>query len=477
MASTAVPQPTFGPAGFIVPAESDILAGVQEDIDAAFGGGLNSALETPQGQLASSQTAIIGSVNDTFLKYTNQVDPAFAEGRMQDAIARIYFIERNPSLPTVTQGLCTGLPGVVIPVGASAIASDGNFYTCTETGSIGAGGTITLPFACNKVGPIACPAGSLDTIYQAIPGWDTITNPSDGVLGNYVETRDAFETRRALSVAHNSIGSIPSILGAVLTVPDVVDALVIENASASAQSIGGATLAANSIYAAVLGGDSLAVATAIWSRKAPGCTYNGNTTVTVLDQNSGYVPPYPAYAVSYEIPLPLDILFSVVIVNSPGVPSDAATQIQNAIIGAFAGTDGGPRARIGTEVLASRYYQPIAALGSWAQIVSIEIGSNNLPSAVFVGSISGNTLTVSSVTSGTIAVGQTITNVAGAVATSTTIISMGSGSGGTGTYTVSNTQAVGSSTLTAAVPSLFKVGVNINQYPTVAATDIAVSLG
>ena len=38
--------------------------------------------------------------------------------------------------------------------------------------------------------------------------------------------------------------------------------------------------------------------------------------------------------------------------------------------------------------------QAIAALGSWAQVASIYIGSSNNSAAVFVGTISGTTLTV-----------------------------------------------------------------------------------
>jgi len=56
--TTNVPGITFGPNGFVAPVEQDVLAGMQADIDQACGGGLNPALETPQGQLASSFAAI-----------------------------------------------------------------------------------------------------------------------------------------------------------------------------------------------------------------------------------------------------------------------------------------------------------------------------------------------------------------------------------------------------------------------------------
>lgn len=474
---TNVPKPTFEATGFVIPDTADIIAGVWEDFQAAFGGNLNENLETPQGQLVTSLSAVTDNTNQVFLNYTNQVDPSYADGRMQDAIGRIYFIERNPAQPTVVQALCTGLPGVNIPEGALAIAADNNQYVCTEAGVIGAGGTVTLTFACTVVGPIACPEGSLTQIYRAILGWDAIDNVSDGILGNEVESRTAFEARRAASVAQNSNGSLPSVLGAVLNVPNVIDAFVTENDTNSSQTIGGVSLYPNSIYVAVVGGLASEVARAIWSRKAPGCTYNGNTTVTVVDDSAGYVPPYPAYSVSFTIPDPLPILFAVRIASTSLVPADALTQIQNAIISAFAGGDGGPRAKIGTTLYASRFYQPIALLGNWAQIISIEVGSTNAPSAVFTGAIAGSTLTVSAVASGTLAVGQTISDVTGSLIVGTMITAILTGSGGVGTYTVTNSQTVVVETMKSAVANMFDVGVNINQVPTISANNISLQLG
>lgn len=470
MPTTNVPGPTFGPTGFIAPSEAAILAGVIADIVAAFasaGYSLNPALDTPQGQLASSLSAIIGNANDTFLAITNQVDPAYASGRMQDAIARIYFLERNPSQSTVLQVPCIGAVGVVIPVNALIQDASGNLYACTEAGTIPGSGTITLPFANTIPGPTAVPAAV--SIYQAIPGWDSVSVAS-GVLGNATETRAAFEARRAASVALNSNGALSSILGAVLSVANVIDVYVTENDTDSPQTIGGVSLAANSLYVAAVGGEAQAIAQAIWSRKAPGAAYNGNTTETVLDTSPGYSPPYPSYSVSFEIPDGLQILFAVNLVDSTAVPANATTLVQNAILSAFAGGDGGPRARIGGTLYASRFYAPVAALGAWAQIISLEIGSAANTSATFTGVIAGTALTVSSV-GGTIAIGQTVMDVTGNVLPGTTIVS-GSGT----SWVVSQSQTVGSEAMVTALPNLFQVGVDIDQVPTLAAANIAVTL-
>jgi hypothetical protein len=64
---------------------------------------------------------------------------------------------------------------------------------------------------------------------------------------------------------------------------------------------------------------------------------------------------------------------------------------------------------------------------------------------VFTGSTSGTTLTVSAVSSGTLHAGMTITN--SSLTTKTIITALGTGTGGAGTYTISNSQTVGSSTM------------------------------
>ena len=69
--------------------------------------------------------------------------------------------------------------------------------------------------------------------------------------------------------------------------------------------------------------------------------------------------------------------------------------------------------------------------------------------ADFTGSISGNTLTVTAVTAGTLAVGQTINGVG--VAARTNITALASGTGGAGTYTLNTSQTVVSEAMNAMV--------------------------
>src|ERR1035441_9639730 len=73
---SSVPQIRFTPQGPIIPTNGDILAGVQIDINYAFGGGVNPALTTPQGQLASSTAAIISDKDSEIAYIVNQIGRA-----------------------------------------------------------------------------------------------------------------------------------------------------------------------------------------------------------------------------------------------------------------------------------------------------------------------------------------------------------------------------------------------------------------
>jgi hypothetical protein len=88
-------------------------------------------------------------------------------------------------------------------------------------------------------------------------------------------------------------------------------------------------------------------------------------------------------------------------------------------------------------------------VGTYTINVSQTVPSEQMNSAtvgaVVTGSISGTTLTVSAVTSGTLFVGQTIQG--SGVTVQTIITALGTGTGGAGTYTVNNSQTVSSTTL------------------------------
>lgn len=376
MATSNVPKIQFTDAGVVLPSEADVLAGVQMDINAAFGGGVNPALETPQGQLATSQAAVIADKNAEIAYIANQVDPRYADGRWQDALGQLYFMSRKAALPTVVAVTIGGAIGAIIPVGSLAQDTNGNTYALTGNVTIDGTGSVAAEMQNVVTGPIPCAAGTLTKVYQAVSGWDTVTNAVDGIIGRVVESRADFETRRKNSVALNGRGTPESIYANVFNVLDVSDVYVIANPLGTAETVGSTaySVAAHSVYVAAVGGLDASIANAIWQKKDLGCNYNGNTIVTVLDE-SGYSYPQPSYQVKFERPSSIPIYFSIHILNNASLPSNIITLVQTSVINHFNGLDGSDRARIASTIYASNYYGPISAVAPNVAISQLLIGN------------------------------------------------------------------------------------------------------
>ncbi|VWC89751.1 Tail fiber protein [Burkholderia aenigmatica] len=85
--------------------------------------------------------------------------------------------------------------------------------------------------------------------------------------------------------------------------------------------------------------------------------------------------------------------------------------------------------------------------GFWRNTVDNNKTDPDAGPASFTGSISGTTLTVTAVASGTVQVGQVLSGTG--ITSGTQILALGTGTGGVGTYTVSASQTASSTTITA----------------------------
>ena len=382
MSTSNVPSLTITDTGVTVPQTSDVLNGVLQDLNNAFGGNLNiTNVGTPQGYLAENVTSYLTTYNAAITYVLSQIDPLYAEGRWQDAIGRLYFLTKNPATATVVTCDLIGSPGVTLAAGL--LASDGtNTYTSLGSVTFSSGGTASVQFACNTLGAIACPANTLNKISTAVSGWDSVNNPAAGVAGNDVENRTDFEYRRQQSIASNANSTQQSVIGAVTNVSGVLDCYIYENFTGSAVTVGSTSYSvpAHSIYVAVVGGSDSDVANAIFTKKSVGCNMTGNTTVTVVDTSS-LALPQPTYNITFERPASLPIYFAVNIGNHPNVPSNISDLVKAAITSTFNGNNGIDRARIASDIYASSFYQAILAISPYVKLVSIKIGTTSTPTS------------------------------------------------------------------------------------------------
>ena len=153
----------------------------------------------------------------------------------------------------------------------------------------------------------------------------------------------------------------------------------------------------------------------------------------VIDLMTGTKPANPDTALSGQ---------TVLVTLIGGTPFAPAASAGVLTANAIASGTGTAAAGLGTAATWARAYKS----DHTTAVLDGTVGTNT--TAVVTGSISGTTLTVSAVTSGTLYVGQALTGAD--VAAGTTITALGTGTGGAGTYTVSVSQTGASQTINAA---------------------------
>lgn len=377
--------------GFSVSETSDIRDGVAQDWVEAFKEqgrpDLNTDPETPQGQLIDSQTAAIHQKDVELAFLAQQFNPQTASGRWQDALAKIYFINRKPAINSTCVCTLTGINGTTVTAGALIRSTyDQTLWSLNEDVTIGADGTTTATFTCQSEGAIQAGVATLTQIVTTTPGWDAVTNATTAEVGQLVESQAAFEARRYQSVALNGRSTTAAVYARVAEVNNVIAAYVTDNKTNVNKTIDGYTLSPHSIYVAVIGGDDDDIAEAIYNSVSAGCDYNGNTTVNVTDPNTDAVE-----AVTFMRPTQLPLYVKVTIQDDGDLPDGYETIVRQAVYNNFYGLDTSTtisgeailRVIMNTDLYASRFLPSILNAGI-SQLLRVEISSDNSTWADFI---------------------------------------------------------------------------------------------
>lgn len=313
--------------GTIVPDTSDLLAEVQAEFRAGLGADLSVDPETPQGVLITGevQSRAAAAANNAAL--ANQINPELAGGRFLDALCALLGLPRDPETRTLVRDVNVfGQPGAVIPAGSRARTAGGALFAATGTTILSVAGAGTTDFLAVDGGPIPCGPGDLLQIVDAILGWETVFNPTAGLIGTDVQSDESLRLLRRLTLARQGLATPEAIISALYDTPDVRSLQFRENIGAAPATIDGILIGAHSIWVCVDGGTDEAVALALLSNKTAGAGYTGAVTVNVVDASSGQT-----YPVDFDRPTVVDMLVRVTARRGTYV-GDLYALIQNAVL-------------------------------------------------------------------------------------------------------------------------------------------------
>ena len=371
-----IPKPTITDKGIIAPSSDEVLQGLWNVFIAAFGTDINQSLNTPQGQLSTSLTATLRNRDDQMIQLMNQVDPQYATGIWQDAIAQLYFLTRQGATRSRAQVIFYGLAGSIIPLGFRIQDQAGNVWTTTSQVTIQTNGEAITIVECSVIGAVIAQPDSITQIVEALAGVDRVTNPSAAITGRVSESREDFEARRSESVAANAKNTDSSVRGSVANIPEVIDVYVKSNPLATTQNTGSTNypIDRNSILVSVVGGDDQEIAWEILAKAGSGCGFSGNTTITVTDDDSLAVDP-PQYAIKFLRPTATTVKFKVSFEDVSKLSFQDEQAVKNAILTAL--QSGRTRARIAQNLRAVQYVVPVATVTDLA-LLSVEVSTDGL---------------------------------------------------------------------------------------------------
>ena len=332
---------------------------------------LNTASESPAGQIIDSLAVLVTAKDSELLNLVNQFNPLTADGIFQDALGAIYFLARKTASSTVVTCTCTGLQGTVIPEGSIIQNTDGYKLESLGAATIPSNGSVSVEFVCVDSGPIEIGANTCTKIVTVIAGWDTVDNATAGTPGSYIENRADFERRRYNSVAQNAHGSAAALQGAVYSLDNVLDCLVLENITDVTVTKQGVLLISHSIALCVYGGSDTEIAETIYNKLDAGCGTNGNTSISFTSPD-GVVNTY-----SIVRPVPTPVYIAVTINKTTSTTATVAQDIKNAIIADANGSDansGNTRCGMGQTIYASRFTVAIVKTAGVADLESVYIG-------------------------------------------------------------------------------------------------------
>lgn len=221
----------INPTGTVIPDTSVILGEVQQEYKDTFEDeNLVVTADTPQGMLIAADTLTRTDVVTNNAALANQINPNLAGGVFLDAIIALLGTARTAATRTVVTGVTlTGVASTVISAGSQAKTAAGDIFETISNVTIGAGGTITATFRSVAYGAIPCAENALDTIVSNVLGWETVDNPTAGVLGTSTQSDQAARAYRQNTLGFQGVALAVAQTSALYNVEGVKSLQFLEN--------------------------------------------------------------------------------------------------------------------------------------------------------------------------------------------------------------------------------------------------------
>ena len=306
----------------------DIIDEMNSRAKSVFGSNVNVSEFSPLGMIFKVVAFCMGIVWQLAEKVYYAAYKDTAEGYQLDSVGQYIGITRKPASYATGSVTFTGEVGTAIPLFFIVSSGDIQFWT-QLIATIQLDGTVTVPIRALELGISGnLIANTITTIVNPLTGLVSVTNATETNGGSVVETDEDFRIRYDKSVSSGGASTISAIEAELLTVTNVVDAIVTENDTLL--TVDG--IPPKSFRSMLYGGIDADIAQAIFKTKAAGIQSFGTIVVPVTDGNGAI------HNIGFSRVAEITVYVNVSLVKDTEIyPLDGDTTIQTAIIAYIGG--------------------------------------------------------------------------------------------------------------------------------------------
>lgn len=281
-----IPNDTINANGLQLEGLADIVADLVAAYQTIYGADINVDADSPDGQQINIFAQACADIRETLLDLYNSFSVELAYGVQLDQRVALNGVARLPGSYTLTPVLVTvgqavtlqGLDQDALPV--FTLEDDaGNEWQLEETHAFADAGSASLTFRAAVIGASEVVANTITNQSTTVLGVTSVNNPTTTgtIRGVNEETDPQLKVRRAKMFKLAAVGPTDAVAAALLGLPDVTDAYVVENRTGA--EVEGTP--AHSIWCIVSGGSEADIAQAIYTKKDPGCGMRGEVSYSI----------------------------------------------------------------------------------------------------------------------------------------------------------------------------------------------------
>lgn len=266
-------------AGPVAPTYYEIVEYLKSENRKIYGEDIYLENDSQDGQWIGVIAKAISDCNSAAIKAFSTMSPKTA---VKEALARNVALNGiKPLLATYSSVdvLIAGLAGTSI-TNATVLDTSNNVWVLPASITIPPSGSIVVTATAEKAGAVIAMPNTVIKIGKPTRGWHSVNNPNSSSVGQDAESDTKLRQRQSLSTANASMSQIEGLRGSILALNGVTRCVTFENKTNVTDSN---NIPAKSACVVVHGGDSQQIANLMHIKKSMGCSYYGNTDVTVLN--------------------------------------------------------------------------------------------------------------------------------------------------------------------------------------------------